>query len=172
MAKAGVEATFPVGPVSVETVVTDGLVPFSATFTADEIGALLNVYPFESKMAGLDATLSDVEVAFPQAGVAVVGARLVSDGTGYSIRMTLPLEHTPKGIDSPGATELSVEGFSVGGTRRQQASDALVAYLNLYLGAAPGLIVERASIVEGGLVVDGSAPQRLEHPPAAGDSAP
>lgn len=164
MAKAGVEATFPPGPVSVQDVVVQGRAPFDATFTAEEIGALLNVYTFESPIGNTTVSVSGVDVAFPQAGVASIDARLAADNAVYSVSITLPLEHSAKGISSSGATDLEAEGFSVGGERRRQASDALVAYLNLYLRAAPGLVVERAEILEGSVSVTGMAPVTIEHP--------
>jgi len=166
MAKASVEATFPAGPVDIREVRPTGLQPFNATFTDAEITALLNTYTFTTEIAGTAVTVSDVDVTFPRAGVAQATARVATGPDSYSVDMTIPLQRSATGIDSPGATSLSVEGFSVKGQRREQASEALVAYLNLYVRAAPGLIVERAEIVNGGLAVTGSAPVKLEHPEA------
>jgi hypothetical protein len=92
---------------------------------------------------------------------------MVADGTGYDVEATMPLEWTAKGISSSGPVEMRAEGFGVPADRKQQAVTAIVGYLNLYVRAAPGLIVERAEIVDGGLTVTGSAPQRLEYPSSA-----
>jgi len=164
MAKAGVEATFPPAPVELTEVVPTGRQPFEATFTAEEITALLNVYTYDSDLAGQGASLSEAAASFPAPGVGALRGALSASGSTYEAAIEGPVEYSAKGIDSPGATSLTVEGFNVGGERRQQASDAVVAYLNMYLRAAPGLTVESAEIVEGGLRVKGAAPARLEHP--------
>lgn len=161
MRKADVEATFPAAPVQVEAVTTTGRQPFEATFTAEEMSALLAVYRFEAEMP---ATLSSVRVAFPDDGVAEITARIRLQGATYEGVATMPLEYSVKGIDSPGLTALTVDGFKVTGEQRRQASDALLAYLNGYLRAVPGLTVEQARITAGGLVVKGMAPVRIENP--------
>jgi hypothetical protein len=124
----------------------------------------MNTYTFTTEIAGTAVSISNIAVEFPAPGVAQATGRLVAGPDSYSFEITIPLERSATGIDSPGATSLRVEGFSVGGERRRQASDALVAYLNMYTRAAPGLIVEQAEIVDGGLSVTGSAPAKLEHP--------
>lgn len=171
MAKAGVEATYPPEPVRVEQLRPSGLRSFSATFTAEEIGALINVYPYEAEMTGQAVALDSVTIAFPRPGVAGANARLIADNTGYSVEVALPLEYTAKGISSQGPSQLKAEGFTIRGDQKQQAVTALVAYLNSYLRAAPGLVVERAEIVEGGVAVTGRAPQRLENPADAAEPA-
>jgi len=164
MAKAGVEATFPGGPVELTEVRPTGRRPFEATFTAEEITALLNVYRFEADLGGQSVSISDATAEFPAPGVGALSGTLSAGGSTYSAAIEGPLVHTAKGIDSPGATSLTVEGFGVGGERRRQATEAMVAYLNRYLMAAPGLTVQSARILEGGLQVSGTAPASLEHP--------
>ena len=123
-----------------------------------------NVCRFEGKIAGSAVSLSDVSLSFPSPGVAMADASVSIDGTAYSMRVTLPLVRDAKGVHSPGATDLVAEGFTVKGARRTQATDAIVGYLNAYVNSAPGLVVQDAAIVAGGLRVTGSAPQRLENP--------
>jgi hypothetical protein len=170
MAKAGVEATFPPAPVELTEVVAHGRVAFDATFTADEVTALLNVYPYKAVIGGQQVSFLDPVVAFPAAGTGALSGRLQAGESAYSASIAGPVAYTATGIDSPGATELTVEGFSVGGQRRAQATEAIIAYLNLYLRAAPGLTIERAEIVDGGLHAKGSAPARLEHPRVSPDA--
>lgn len=168
MAKAGVEATFPPSPVDVSEVRATGKQPFEATFTAEEISALMNVYRYEGEIQQQRFSLRRVKASFPSDGVGSLSGSLIAGNTSYFARIEGPVTYSPTGIDSPGATKLEVEGFTVSGERRTQASDAVIAYLNMYVRAAPGLIVERAEIVDDGLSVKGSAAQRLEHPaPAA-----
>jgi len=164
MAKAGVEATFPAGPVEVTTVVATGRVPFEATFTAEEMTALVNVYPFTTDIAGQTISLGNPEVGFPAAGVGTLAGSLETGGSRYDAVITAPVTWGLSGIESPGATELTVEGFSVGGDRRRQATTALIEYLNAYVVAAPGLSVDGAEIVDGGVRVSGFAPASIEHP--------
>lgn len=168
MQKAGVEATFPAGPVQIEDLLATGRRPFEATFTAEEVSALMNVYVYDTEVAGQDVGVKDVAVGFPGPGVGSIEGELLSGGSSYGVKATAPLTYSAKGIASPGLTSLAVEGFSIGGSRRQQAGDALVAYLNTYLRAAPGLTVERAEITTEGLRVKGSAPAALEHPKTEG----
>ena len=52
----------------------------------------------------------------------------------------------------------------MGGENRERAGEGILTYFNRYLGAAPGLTVEEARIVSGGLEVRGTAPERIEHP--------
>ncbi len=169
MAKAGVEATFPAGPVDVTMAKPFGRVPFEATFTAEEITALLNVYRYQGGIGGQDVSFESPEAAFPRPGVGSLSGQLATGGSSYSATIVGPVTYAATGIDSPGATELTVEGFSVRGDRRTQASEAVIAYLNMYVRAAPGLTVQSAEIVQDGLRVTGSAPARLEHPPPLGE---
>lgn len=164
MAKAGVEATFPAGPVDLSSLRVTGSRSFEATFTAEEITALLNVYPYAPESQAESFGLDDVEVGFPAEGVGALSGTLTTGDSTYDARIEGPIAYLATGIDSPGATSLVVEGFTVGGDRRAQATEAVVAYLNTYVRAAPGLVLERAAIVQGGVSVKGSAPQRIENP--------
>lgn len=165
MAKAGVTATFPAGPVELETVVPSGRHPFSATFTGEEVGALILVYPYASDALGTDFEISDIEIGFPRVGVASMSAIIIVDNTSYDA-----LVEAPASIDagvlnlSASGAKVSAAGFSVGGKRRAQALDGLEGYLTDLLDAAPGLDVESARVVEGGAIVEGFAPTSIEHP--------
>jgi hypothetical protein len=168
MAKAGVEATFPAGPVDITQVSPSGSVPFEATFTAEEITALLNVYRYQADLTGQSVSFTRASAAFPRPGVGALSGTLSAGGSNYSAEIEGPVTYTATGIDSPGATSLKVEGFNVGGERRRQASDAVISYLNLYVRAAPGLTIEDARVVADGVYVKGSAPALLEHPAPSG----
>jgi hypothetical protein len=164
MAKASVEATFPAGPVDLTQVRATGSQPFEATFTAEEISALVSVYRFEMTVSGEKVALGDAEIGFPEDGIGELDAELYARGSRYRAKATAPVTYVDGEITSPGLSSLRVEGFSVGGNNREMASEGIFLYLNRYLAAAPGLVVEEARIVEGGLVVTGTAPERLEHP--------
>jgi hypothetical protein len=164
MAKASVEATFPAGPVDVTKVRVTGSQPFEATFTGEEMAALLSVYSYQTEVAGRTFALRDVGVEFPEAGVTDLRLTLETGGSSYKARAEAPLSYENGSITSPGLTSLRVEGFGVGGSRRDQASEGIIDYLNEFLDATPGLTVEEARITPGGLEVRGTAPVSIDHP--------
>lgn len=164
MEKAGVEATFPVGPVSLVDLTASGRRPFEATFSAEEVTALLNVYRFEPDTGGQDIAIDSVVVEFPSSGQAGLTADVVLDGSGYSAVAEGPVSYAAGRIVIDGLSALTVEGFSVGGDRRVQAEQALVQYFNGYLAGAPGLSIEAATVEDGAVSVRGFAPTSLANP--------
>jgi len=162
LAKAGVEGAFPEAPVDVTKVRVTGRRPFEADFTAEEATALMSVYRFAGESTQID--FSDAAIAFPAAGTARLDVTMVVDKTPYHARAIMPLAYDVKGIHSDGLTSLSVEGFGVGGEKKRQASDAVLAYLNEYLRAMPGVTIEEARISKGSVAVKGMAPVRIENP--------
>lgn len=160
MAKAGVDAQFPGRAVDLSDVEVTGSQPLDATFTAEEVSALLNIYRFSGST---DVALSDVDVEFPSAGVVQLSGKLNYQGSSYRATMTAPVAFDGR-ITSPGATSLNVSGFSVSGQQRTQATQAVVDYFNEALQAAPGLTVESASIGASGVRVQGTAPTSISHP--------
>jgi hypothetical protein len=168
MRKAGVEATFPAGPVDLSAVRATGATPFSADFTAEEVAALMTVYRFDYEAQGAGTvSVRRPSVEFPEAGWGRLSGRLLFDGSAYKARLEAPatFEDGEVVVGSAGSG-LTVEGFSVGGERKTQAVAMVEIYLNALVRAAPGLSVERARIEAGSLRVEGVAPSRLEHPEA------
>ncbi len=162
MRKLRVDATLPERPVDVTALHVTGRRPFEVTLIAEEITALMNVYRYEAEAGQL--SLDGIEVAFPAEGVARLDATIFMDDTPYSARAVVPLTFDAKGVHSPGLTSLSVEGFDVGSVQRRQASDVVLAFLNAYLRALPGVTLEEARIEEDGVAVKGMAPVRIENP--------
>lgn len=162
LGKAGTEAEFPDAPVDVTALRVTGRRPFEATLSAEEVTALMNVYRYEGDSQQF--VFDDAQIAFPEDGVMRIDTTIVVDNTRYSARAVMPLTYDPKGVHSPGITSLSVEGFGVGGERKRQASDAVLAYLNGYLHAVPGLTLDAARIEQGQVRVSGTAPVRIENP--------
>lgn len=175
MRKAGVEGEFPGGRVDLEQVTSIGRQPFSATFAPAEVEALLAVYRFRPEAFSGRAELEQVDLEFPDAGQAELEARATLSGRSYAARVSAPVSFMDGRIVVDGReADLSVEGFSVGGTQRQQAIEAMNQYLNSLLQAAPGLTVENAEIVPGGVRVTGTAPVSIQHPdplPSGGATA-
>lgn len=164
MAKAGVEAQFPTGPVDVTRVRVSGRRPFEATFSAEEISALMSVYRYETTVSGETVSGSDAYVMFPEDGIGEMSVVLYARGSRYRAQVSAPVSYEKGEITSSGLTSLKVAGFTVTGANRTQAGTAFLVFLNRYLDSAPGLEVEEARIVRGGIEVRGTAPQRIEHP--------
>lgn len=172
MAKAGVSATFPKGPVDLTRVRPMGSHSFSATFTGSEVSALLAVYRYRSDAFGDAVDLEKVSVDFPRKGTASLEGRATIEGSTYQASVQAPVSYlVGKLVVDADRTNLSVEGFSIGGRRRAQAVNTLVEYLNSMLSAAPGLQVKSAEIVEGGVRVEGQAPDAIEHPEPLPDNS-
>lgn len=166
MRKAGVDATMPPEPVDLRLIETFGSHSFDATFTAAEIAALLNTYPFTSAVRGTAVSLGAVRLAFDDPGVVSMRGRLSAGDQSFSARLTAPATWSATGLSSTGITELKVSGIEPDAEQTAQASAAMVAYFNDLIRAAPGLVVRKASIVEGGVAVSGDAPDTISHPPA------
>jgi hypothetical protein len=161
MAKAGTKATFPDAPVELAGVSATGSHPFQATFTAEEVTALLNVLPWTTELQGTSVAVSGVTVGFPDQGTASLRARVQVNGSSYSGTLVGPIAYRNGSLESPGATKVVAEGFTITGDRAQQATDMLVLYLNAYLKAAPGLTVDTAVVTAEGVDVSGTSPDTL-----------
>lgn len=165
MRKAGVDAAYPGRQVPLTEIQASGSQPLSATFTAEEITALLQVYPYETSVAGTDVELRDVTLRFPAEGTAAIEGELAAQGSVYSAEAQAPVSYQRGEVNiDEGEADLSVEGFGVSGSRKRQALAAVSAYFSAMLEAAPGLTVESARITAEGVEVVGTAPVRLEHP--------
>jgi hypothetical protein len=164
MKKAGTKATFPSAPVELAGVSASGGHPFEATFTADEITSLVNVFKWTTEIQATSVAVSGVTVGFPSAGNASLDAVVKVNGSSYSGTLEGPVEYQSGAITSSGATKVVAEGFTVGGDRAKQATDMLLVYLNAYLKAAPGLTVNKALVTADGVSVSGTAPDSLTLP--------
>lgn len=164
MGKAGTQASFPGTPLDLSEVSATGSHPFAAIFTADEITALVNVFPWTTEIQGASVAVSSVRVGFPSAGTASLRARVKLNGSSYSGVLEGPIEYQAAAIASTGDAKVVAEGFPISGDRAAQATDMLLVYLNAYLSAAPGLSVDRAEVTASGVSVSGSAPDSLSLP--------
>ncbi len=166
MRKAGVEATFPTEPVELATLKPTGREPFSATFTAEELDALLSVYrytPDDPAAAGAEVT--DLTIEFPEPGRASIYGHISVDNTRYEVAAAADATYDgDRVLLAEQGAELRVEGFGVGGAQKQQAIAALDSYVNGLVDAAPGLEVDTAEITADGVAVTGFAPSKLENP--------
>ena len=161
MLKAGVTAEYPAAPVELKNVVPGGAHPFSATFTADEVAALLSTFRHAAVVNGTEVALLGATMTFPETGVARLSTRVAVQDSIYSAMMLAPVAFKDGRITSPGATEATAEGFSLSGAKRAQLTNGVITYANEYLDSAPGLTVDSAEITAEGLVVTGTAPDTL-----------
>lgn len=168
MAKASVEATFPGGPVNLADVSSSGAQQFEATFTPEEIAALLAVYRYTAPQEGNSISFDSARLGIPQAGWVTITGRIVVNNTAYSARASGPVTWDGSLEVDESATRLTVEGFGVDGARKAQAVRAIEDYLTGFIRAAPGLIVREATVSTEGFEVTGTAPAVLEHPEPAG----
>lgn len=164
MKKAGVTAAFPTAPVDITTVKSAGEHPFEASFTAQEITALVNALTFSANIQGTDIAVSDPLIELAGTNAARLSGSITLNGSSYSAAVEGPVGFSAGQITSSGATKATAEGFSVGADRAKQATTGLLEYLNLYLGAAPGLTVTTAEVTPEGFKVRGTAPDTLSLP--------
>jgi hypothetical protein len=164
MKKAGTTSAYPGAPVEISAVTATGSHAFEATFTAEEITALLNVFAWTKDIEGTSVAVSGVSVGFPSAGNVSLKARAKVNGSSYGGSIQGPAEYQAGSIISSGATKATAEGFGVPADKAKQATELLLVYLNAYLRAAPGLKVDSATITSGGLHVSGTAPDSLTLP--------
>lgn len=165
MAKAGVEATFPALPLDIENLRFSGRHSFEATFTAEEITALLNVYRFSTNIAGSSVSLGASRLSFgPRDEVGIEGT-LIADGSPYFAKATASVRYEGGTLVSPGLRQLEVEGFGVRGSKKRDAGQALLEYFNLFIDSVPGLTIRSAQRVGEDVRVEGFAPDSIEPVP-------
>ena len=164
MRKAGVKAAVPAAPTPLTTVRSTGSHPFSATFTADEVAALLNTFPCTASVAGVQIAMQGASISISAPGSVKFSAKVAVNGGTYIGAATLPVSFSGGQIASTGATALSVEGLPGSDAQRTQVTDALTTYFNAYLSAAPGLHIDSARVLADGVSVKGTAPDSLSYP--------
>ena len=161
MQKAGVTASYPGQPVELTSIKPTGSHEFAATFSPEEVAALVNTFVYESDVAGTRISLRNVRASLPAPGVADLKASVTANGGTYSGAVTLPLVYESGRFSTTGVTALNAEGVPGNDAQKSQVGGALVDYFNAYLAAAPGLAIESASIGADGVTVAGTAPDSL-----------
>ena len=92
--------------------------------------------------------------------IALTGA-VSAGGSTYSGQVTGPVEFKVGQVATAGPLDIQAEGFPVTGAQGDQATQMLIAYMNAYLGAAPGLKVATATLTADGVHVTGTAPDTI-----------
>lgn len=162
LAKAGTKAELPAHPVELASVEATGAHRFDATFTADELTALLNWFTFSTEIGGKKVTVAKSKVELPGGGEASLTGGIVYGDSAYSGSISGPVAYENGALGSTGATAVTIEGLEIGGDSAKQATAALLEYLNAYLKAAPGLTITSARVTTAGPVrVSGTAPDAI-----------
>ena len=165
MAKASVEATYPAdAPIALTSVQAEGEHPFSATFTAEELTALLSAFSYSTVVNGSEATVQNATVRLAGPDALGLSGSVSADGNTYSATMVGPVAYSMGSVTSTGITSANVEGITLDAQQREQLTVAVVDYLNAYLANAPGLRIGSARVTASGVVVTGAAPDRLTYP--------
>jgi len=165
MKKAGVDAAYPPGaPIELTTVRATGGHPFSATFTGEELSALLATFSYTYTANGSSATLDRADISVVTTGTLALNGGVTVDGKSYSAVVEAPVTMRFGTVTSPGATVATVEGFNLKGDQLDQLTSAVLDYVNAYLSAAPGLRIGSARVTGDAVVVTGTAPDRLDYP--------
>lgn len=164
--KAGTTAEWPGGPVPLDQVEATGSHPFEARFTAAEITALLNVFTRDATVQGTPIALRKATITFPAQDTVRLDGNVIVDGNSFGAVVDAPATYANGQVQSSGITSARSMGVSADEKTRAMATTALLEYVNEYLAAAPGLVVESARIVPGGVVVSGTAPDALKLPTA------
>jgi putative transposon-encoded protein len=163
MKKAGVAAKAPSTPVPLTSVVPKGSHSLDATFTGDELAALMNTFTYEASARGVTVSVSHTALTLGSDGKVSLSGQVAANGNSYAGTVTVPAAYVGGKIVVTGAPTVEAEGFPVGGTQAQQATDVLLQYLNGYLAAAPGLHVDSAEVTADGVHVRGRAPDSISY---------
>ena len=164
MRKAGVQASYPPEPVDLTSIVASGKHPFSATFTAEELGALLSTFRYSASIDGTTIVLRRTSLRIPADDTVSLDASVDVEGSTYSMSIDGPVSFVDGAVKSPNATRVTASGISLNAGQRAQATRAVVSYVNSYLEAAPGLDIESVTLTTAGAAVTGTAPDRIEFP--------
>ena len=165
MRKASVDATYPPdAPVPLTSVIPTGKHAFSATFSAEELTALLSAFSYTARVNGTSATLQRATVKLVDPNTLGLTATVNSDGNTFSATMEGPITYELGRAASTGATSANVEGITLDSDQLTQLTDAVLGYLNAYLDDAPGLRIGSARVASDGLAVTGVAPDSITYP--------
>lgn len=161
MRKAGVRApTAPKSPVDLTSLKTAGEHPFQATFTPDELAALLRAFSY-TPTSGMSMRLNVQSLSQTGGGNLRLTGDVTASGTSYGGWIEGPVSFTNGKIVSAGAFTANTGGLTIQGSQAAQAAGVLVGYLNDYIAAAPGLTVGSAAVTADGIHVTGTAPDSI-----------
>jgi len=164
MTKAMVKAPGePPAPVDLSTVKARGTHSFDATFTADELAALVNAFPHEVNVGNTSVSLQNVTMNISSGGQMTMSGTVSSGGSAYSGKVVGVVAYKNGQVEAAGPISVQAEGIDLGGTQAATATQLLLAYVNGYLQAAPGLTITEASVSGEGVHARGLAPDSITY---------
>ena len=113
--EGGRRGHLPAGPVDITRVSPSGSEPFEATFTAEEITALLNVYRYTADLTGSPCRSRARRAAFPKPGVGALGGTLSAGGSNYAAEIEGPVDLHGDGPRQPRRDVAHGRGVQRGG---------------------------------------------------------
>ncbi|HEY5540576.1 MAG TPA: hypothetical protein VIL41_03875 [Coriobacteriia bacterium] len=164
MKKAGVSTPgAPPAPLDLANLKTRGVHSFEATFTPEELGALANAFPHEVTVGNSKVSLRRVSLALVPGGGLALSGTASAGGTSYSGTVSGPVAFEDGHVVAAGPLSLDAQGLTIPAAQTQSAAQLLLAYVNGYLAAAPGLKIASASVGADGVHVTGTAPDTIAY---------
>jgi len=164
MAKAGVKTPgAPQKAVDLAAVQALGSHPFSATFTPEELSALANAFPHEVAVGNTAVSLSSIQVKAAPGGGLALSATVSAGGTSYSGTVSGDVAVQDGYVVATGPLTVDAQGFTLPESQAQNVTSLLLAYVNGYLAAAPGLTITTATVTADGVHVTGKAPDSISY---------
>lgn len=154
MSKAGVKAEYPTTPVETTRLEVKGTKKLDATFTDDEVSALINAYkePFEYDVRGL-------QVVFHAGGTGEASALVTYQGKDYPCYITGDAGFAG-GRVSGKATAANGAGIPAQGSWLALGETKSIDFFNTQL-AFPNLVIESAEMTDGAVRVTGTVPRSV-----------
>ena len=163
MRKAGVSAHEPPSPVALTAVTPTGSHSIDATFTGDELAALMNSFTYQATVQGMALSLSWVKISVGDGATLSLSGQVKTSDNAYSGTVSAPVAFTGGKVVLTGTPSVNAEGLPIGGAQAQQATAAVLEYANDYIGATPGLRIESAEVTPAGVHVKGTAPNSISY---------
>ena len=161
MRKAGVKApAAPASPVELTSVRPVGSHTFAATFTPDEITALLDAFSHSVQVGGTRLSIANARFQLVNGDPSLAG-RISAGSTSYTGSATGMVTYGSGKVSAPEALQVEAEGLTLGGKQAAGATSLLLAYVNGYLRAAPGLKIDAAEVTPEGIHAAGVAPDSI-----------
>jgi len=133
---------------------------FDATFTYDELVALLSTFTYLPRSTrGVTFTVNSITQA--DTGEIKLYGDIASRGMSLRGWIQGPVKFADGKIAPNGDFVANTNGLTVKGSQALRTALIAITYLNAYLRAAPGLKIQSATITSGGIHVVGTAPDRI-----------
>jgi hypothetical protein len=162
MAKAGVRAPAePTATVELTRVRATGTHSFDATFTCPELTTLMAAFSHAVTVRGAPVTVSNAILTSDGGDKIALEGEVSAAGASYSGRVSGPVAWQSGHIVAPSGLDVTAAGIPIPGSQGQQVVKVLLAYVNGYVGAAPGLKVVSATVTGDGVHVTGTAPDSI-----------